>query len=104
MSVKALMKLDDGKGAGQGELTQLVSFMLSEEEYGVEVLKVREIIRMPGITKMPNTPHHMEGIINLRGKVIPIISMRKRFGLPESNHNTHTRIMGSGADPYMILA
>jgi purine-binding chemotaxis protein CheW len=93
MSDMALMKLDETVGSGQNELTQLVSFMLSEEEYGVEVLRVREIIRMPGITKMPNTPHYVEGIINLRGKVIPIISMRKRFGLPEVEYTTHTRIM-----------
>jgi len=75
------------------ELIQLVSFMLAEEEYGVEVLKVREIIRMPSITKMPNTPPYVEGIINLRGKVIPIISMRKRFCLMESENNSHTRII-----------
>ena len=93
MSDKALMKLDDNAGTGHGELTQLVSFMLSEEEYGVEVLRVREIIRMPGITRMPNTPPYVEGIINLRGKVIPIISMRKRFGLPEVEYTSHTRIM-----------
>lgn len=93
MSNMALMKLDDAGKTGQGELIQLVSFMLSEEEYGVEVLRVREIIRMPPVTKMPNTPHYVEGIINLRGKVIPIISMRKRFGLPEVDHTSHTRIM-----------
>lgn len=93
MSDMALMKLDETAGSGQNELTQLVSFMLSDEEYGVEVLRVREIIRMPPITRMPNTPHYVEGIINLRGKVIPIISMRKRFGLPEIEYTTHTRIM-----------
>jgi purine-binding chemotaxis protein CheW len=93
MNNKALMKVEEGAGAGQGELTQLVSFMLSEEEYGVEVLRVREIIRMPGITRMPNTPPYVEGIINLRGKVIPIISMRKRFGLPEIEYTSNTRIM-----------
>jgi len=71
MATHALMKLDDVKN---DELIQLVSFMLADEEYGVEVLKVREIIRMPTITKMPNVPQHIEGIINLRGKVIPIIN------------------------------
>ncbi len=80
-------------GNSGSELIQLVSFMLDNEEYGVEVLKVREIIRMPGITKMPNTPQYVEGIINLRGKVIPIISLRRRFGLVESVNNTHTRII-----------
>jgi purine-binding chemotaxis protein CheW len=63
------------------DLLQLASFMLADEEYGVEVLKVLEIIRIPTITKMPNAPQHIEGIINLRGRVIPIISMRQRFGL-----------------------
>jgi purine-binding chemotaxis protein CheW len=75
------------------ELTQLVSFTLSHEEYGVEVLKVREIIRMAGITHMPNAPHYVGGIINLRGKVIPVISMRKRFGMTELENNAQTRII-----------
>lgn len=90
MSTNALVKLDDSKN---DELIQLVSFMLADEEYGVEVLKVREIIRMPSITKMPNVPSHVEGIINLRGKVIPIISMRRRFNLMESENNSQTRII-----------
>ncbi len=77
----------------KSELIQLVSFKLEQEEYGVNVLKVREIIRMPSITRVPNTPHYIEGVINLRGKVIPIISMRKRFSLPEGETNNQTRIM-----------
>ncbi|MDD2540764.1 MAG: chemotaxis protein CheW [Desulfuromonadaceae bacterium] len=90
MATQALVKLDETKN---DELIQLVSFMLADEEYGVEVLKVREIIRMPTITKMPNVPQHVEGIINLRGKVIPIISMRRRFGLIENENNIQTRII-----------
>lgn len=76
-----------------GELIQLVSFNLDQEEYGVDVLKVREIIRMPIVTRVPNTPHYVEGVINLRGKVIPIISMRKKFGLMEIDTDKQTRIM-----------
>lgn len=76
-----------------GELIQLVSFNLDQEEYGVDVLKVREIIRMPIVTRVPNTPHYVEGVINLRGKVIPIISMRKKFGLMEIDADKQTRIM-----------
>ena len=91
MSTTALIKADLNHRSD--ELIQLVSFMLDNEEYGVEVLKVREIIRMPAITKMPNTPHYAEGIINLRGTVVPIISMRKRFNLMEATYNSHTRIM-----------
>lgn len=76
-----------------GDLIQLVSFNLDQEEYGVDVLKVREIIRMPIVTRVPNTPHYVEGVINLRGKVIPIISMRRRFGLMEVDSDKQTRIM-----------
>lgn len=107
MSTHALVKKDEIVRSND-ELIQLVSFMLADEEYGVEVLKVREIIRMPNITKMPNTPSYIEGIINLRGKVIPIVSMRKRFGLMESENSSHTRIMvmdvGSGLTGLIVDA
>ena len=82
----------------RGELIQLVSFNLDQEEYGVDVLKVREIIRMPTVTRVPNTPHYVEGVINLRGKVIPIISMRKKFGLLEVENDKQTRIMVMDVD------
>ena len=81
------------KGESQHELIQLVSFNLGSEEYAVEVLKVREIIRMTSITHIPNTPASIEGIINLRGKVIPIVSLRSRFNMMESENDQHTRIM-----------
>jgi purine-binding chemotaxis protein CheW len=81
-----------------GELIQLVSFKLDEEEYGVNVLKVREIIRMPSITRVPNTPHYVEGVINLRGKVIPIMSIRRRFSLGEVENDKSTRIMVMDVD------
>ncbi|HBG04456.1 MAG: chemotaxis protein CheW [Geobacteraceae bacterium GWC2_58_44] len=81
------------KGESQHELIQLVSFNLGAEEYAVEVLKVREIIRMTSITHIPNTPPSVEGIINLRGKVIPIVSLRNRFSMPGSDSDHHTRII-----------
>lgn len=80
-------------GESKHELIQLVSFNLGAEEYAVEVLKVREIIRMTAITHVPNTPPSIEGIINLRGKVIPIISLRNRFGMSSADEDHHTRIM-----------
>lgn len=95
MSENALVKIDD---TNHGELIQLVSFDLDQEEYGVDVLKVREIIRMPNVTRVPNTPHYVEGVINLRGKVVPIISMRKKFGLAEAESNKQTRIMVMDAE------
>jgi purine-binding chemotaxis protein CheW len=75
------------------EIIQLVSFELDGEEYGIDVLTVREIIRMPSITKMPNTPDYVDGIINLRGTVVPIISLRKRFSLMDRDHDRQSRIL-----------
>jgi len=75
------------------EIIQLVSFELAGEEYGIDVLMVREIIRMPDITKMPNTPDYVDGIINLRGTVVPIISLRRRFGLMEREQDRQSRIL-----------
>lgn len=81
-------------------LLQLVTFKVAEEEYGVDILSVQEIIRHTGITKVPSAPAFVEGILNLRGKVIPIIDMRKRFGLAAKQPDQQTRIvvfaLGSG--------
>ncbi len=78
--------------AADGSLIQLVTFKLAEEEFGVDILKVQEIIRMMPITKVPNAPEFVEGVINLRGKVIPVIDMRKRFGMAVTSHDNETRI------------
>ena len=75
------------------ELMQLVTFSIGEEEFGVDILKVQEIIRMMEITKVPRAPDFVEGVINLRGKVIPILDLRKRFGLVTRDHDKHTRII-----------
>ena len=82
----------DKASAAEEEL-QLVSFTLGEEEYGVDILQVNEIIRYMDNTKIPNSPMFVEGIINLRGKVIPIIDIRKRFNLPDLPHDNATRII-----------
>jgi purine-binding chemotaxis protein CheW len=75
------------------ELLQLVTFSIGEEEFGVEILKVQEIICTMEITKVPRAPEFVEGVINLRGKVIPIIDLRRRFGLDSKKHDKHTRII-----------
>ncbi|BAH75568.1 MULTISPECIES: chemotaxis protein CheW [Solidesulfovibrio] len=75
------------------ELLQLVTFSIGEEEFGVDILSVQEIIRMMDITKVPRAPEFVEGVINLRGKVIPIIDLRRRFGLTTRDHDKHTRII-----------
>ena len=75
------------------ELMQLVTFNSDQEEFGVDILKVQEIIRMMEITKVPKSPEFVEGVINLRGKVIPIIDLRKRFGVESRAHDKDTRII-----------
>lgn len=75
------------------ELLQLVTFSIGDEEFGVDILKVQEIIRTMEITKVPRAPEFVEGVINLRGKVIPIIDLRRRFGLSSKAHDKHTRII-----------
>lgn len=79
--------------AEQGRLRQLVSFRLADEEYGVEITKVQEIIRMQEITRVPQMPGFLEGVINLRGNVIPVIDLRKRFGMPAKDRDGETRIV-----------
>lgn len=72
---------------------QFVSFKIQNEEYAVDILSVQEINRMTEITKVPKTPEFIEGVINLRGKVIPVINLRKRFGLPEKQTDNSSRII-----------
>ncbi|MBF0482879.1 MAG: purine-binding chemotaxis protein CheW [Desulfovibrionaceae bacterium] len=74
-------------------LLQLVTFNISQEEFGVDILKVQEIIRTMEITKVPRAPQFVEGVINLRGKVIPIVDLRGRFGMDPRNHDSQTRII-----------
>ena len=72
---------------------ELVLFELGQEIYGVDISVVYEIIRMQPITKVPKAPFFVEGVINLRGRIIPIVDMRKRFGLPKAEQNRDNRIM-----------
>ncbi len=75
------------------ESTQVVSFKLGPEEYGVDIAQVQEINRMVAVTKVPRAPVFMEGVINLRGQLIPIIDLRTRFGMPRAEHTKNTRIV-----------
>ncbi|NLY00907.1 MAG: purine-binding chemotaxis protein CheW [Rhodopirellula sp.] len=72
---------------------QLVSFELAKELYGIEITKVREIILITEITRIPQTPHYVKGLINLRSSVIPVVDLRAKFGLPESELTDDSRIM-----------
>lgn len=85
--------MDEQLKRQDAELLQLVTFSIAEEEFGVDILKVQEIIRTMEITKVPRAPEFVEGVINLRGKVIPILDLRRRFGLVSREHDKHTRII-----------
>ena len=76
--MSAQSTMSDSIAAGGG---QYLTFMLAGEEYGLEILKVQEIKGWDSVTPIPNTPRHVLGVLNLRGAVVPIIDLRKRFGL-----------------------
>jgi purine-binding chemotaxis protein CheW len=80
-------------GANGESLLHLVTFRLGNEEYGVEIKSVQEIIRATDITPVPGAPTHVRGVINLRGKIIPVVDLRKRFGLADGESSEAQRIV-----------
>ena len=79
--------------SGGSQQLQLVTFMIDSEEFGVDILNVQEINKVSAITQIPGSPEFVEGIINLRGKVVPVIDLRKRFGMSAREHDERTRII-----------
>ncbi|MBI1389522.1 MAG: chemotaxis protein CheW [bacterium] len=75
------------------QINQFVSFVLHGEEYGVPILCVQEIIRYETLTRVPQSPIFVDGVLNLRGQVIPVINLRRKFGLPEQEIDKATRIV-----------
>src|SRR5271157_3529583 len=75
------------------EVKQLISFTVDAEEYGLELLRVKEVIRMRQITWLPKAPACVKGVINLRGDVIPIVDLRERFGLQAQEQSAMTRVI-----------
>ncbi|MFH1139253.1 MAG: chemotaxis protein CheW [Pseudomonadota bacterium] len=80
----------EGKSGREGKY---LTFTLAKEEYGIGILKVREIFGMMTITPVPQTPAFVKGVINLRGKVIPVLDLRLKFGMPELDYNERTSII-----------
>lgn len=79
-----------------------VVFKLENEEYGIDILKVKEIKEMLRITRVPKAPSFVQGVVNLRGEVIPVIHLRKKFNLPEKNDTENTRIVIVSVDEITI--
>ncbi len=88
-----LSKEKEEEAVIEGNVIQLVSFLLDDVEYGIDILQVHEIIRIPEVTRLPNTPSYIKGVINLRGSVIPVVDMRERFGLQQGEITDLTRII-----------
>ncbi|WP_440118846.1 chemotaxis protein CheW [Paenibacillus sp. QZ-Y1] len=84
------------------EELKVIVFKLGSEEYGVEVEKVQTIERMMPITRVPKTLSFVKGVINLRGVVIPVIDLRGRFSLPETEYTDQTRIVIVGVDDMQV--
>ena len=99
----------DSKTAAQHATAKFLTFVLGDESYGIPVLKIREIIRMTDITAVPRMPEYIKGVINLRGKVIPIVDLRMKFGLANVAATERTCIvvvqvtLANGNSPQMGL-
>ena len=81
--------MSDSKSATE----QFLTFRLNPEQYGINVLQVREVLEVPQITRIPRMPEHMRGVINIRGLVIPVIDLRLKLGLPEEARTIHSRVI-----------
>jgi purine-binding chemotaxis protein CheW len=79
--------------SGDGEVLQLVTFVVGTEEFGIPILSVHEINRMMQITRVPQSPPFVEGVINLRGRIIPVVNLRRRFGAAEEERSNDSRII-----------
>ena len=80
-------------GQAESDSNQFLTFHLADQEYGVDILSVREIRGWSGATTLPNVPNYVRGVINLRGEVVPIIDLRERFGLESAEYGSATVVI-----------
>lgn len=93
MEIEVIGVSDREQEAQVGGEIQLVVFRIKDEEFGLPIQRVREIIKVPHITHLPHSADYVEGVINLRGDVMPVVNLRVRFGLPARENNDRTRII-----------
>lgn len=82
-----------GTSSSPAATSQFLTFVLGAEQYGVEILKVREIRGYSAVTPIPNTPAHIKGVINLRGTVVPVVDLRTKFSMDLTEYNKFTVII-----------
>ncbi len=108
MGVMAQKDAVRAPASAAGRQGKYLVFQLGREEFGVAVLKVREIMGLQQITEVPQTPHYVRGVINLRGKVIPVVDLRRKFGMAEGEQTARTCIVvlqvrrRGGGDPLLM--
>src|SRR5215467_2271394 len=93
MPSSTLIANESASAQGDVRAGKYLTFQLSNEEFGIRVLKVREIMGLQEITAVPQTPSHIKGVINLRGKVVPVIDLRLKFGLAAAEYTQRTCII-----------
>lgn len=86
----------------KNETVQLLTFKLDHQEYALDIDNVVQVVRMVALTRPPKAPDYMEGMFNLRGKVIPVINVRQRYGLPSKAHDLDTQLLIAKADGKML--
>ena len=79
--------------AAEAESPQVLTFVLGSETYGVDILRVQEIRGWSAVTKIPNSPPHVLGVLNLRGSIVPVVDLRKRFNLEQAEYTAITVII-----------
>ncbi len=85
--------IQEKKIFGSSDIKQIIVFRVGKEDYGLEIEKVQEVIRMKTIKKLPRSPKFILGVMNLRGSIIPVIGLRQKFGLENIDYNEFTRII-----------
>ena len=85
-----MSEFDVGQTIVAADSSQFLTFVMADEEYAIDILRVQEIKGWESVTKIPNTPHYVRGVLNLRGTVVPIIDLRARFGLDEVEYGPTT--------------
>src|SRR5271166_14688 len=93
MSSAVIERTETSAVAADQRAGKYLTFILGREEFAIRVLKVREITGIQDITAVPQTPSYVKGVINLRGKVIPVVDLRLKFGLPEVEYTQRTCII-----------
>ena len=93
MSSTTLTRNEPAAQQADARAGKYLTFQLAQEEFGIRVLKVREIMGLQEITAVPQTPSHVKGVINLRGKVVPVIDLRLKFGLSAAEYTQRTCII-----------